>query len=203
MQYTVRIKGNGTPEQFREIHDTVRRTSPNYFNVARRSGSTPSWSSKRELARAQPPDVRPHAEVVMNAATWVLLGFAAWTILTLLVGVGAVRWSLILTGRQRLNEFPADVPHGSPRYRRAMRAHANCVENLPVYGAVAVTATLSGVGGTALHALPPIFLARARPADAHPRRLRGDQPSPSRFRFAFFFIQLVCMAWMGAVVAWP
>jgi len=34
MQYTVRIKGNGTPEQFRKIHDTVRRTSPNYFNVA-------------------------------------------------------------------------------------------------------------------------------------------------------------------------
>ena len=34
MQYTVRIKGNGTPEQFRKIHDTVRRTSPNYFNIA-------------------------------------------------------------------------------------------------------------------------------------------------------------------------
>ena len=33
MQYTVRIKGNGTPAQFRKIHDTVRRTSPNYFNV--------------------------------------------------------------------------------------------------------------------------------------------------------------------------
>lgn len=34
MQYTVRIKGNGTPQQFAKIHDTVRRTSPNYFNVA-------------------------------------------------------------------------------------------------------------------------------------------------------------------------
>jgi uncharacterized OsmC-like protein len=34
MQYTVRIKGDGTPEQFRKIHDTVRRTSPNYFNMA-------------------------------------------------------------------------------------------------------------------------------------------------------------------------
>lgn len=34
MQYTVRIKGSGTPEQFRKIHETVRRTSPNYFNVA-------------------------------------------------------------------------------------------------------------------------------------------------------------------------
>ena len=35
VHYTVRIKGNGTAEQFREIHDTVLRTSPNYFNVSR------------------------------------------------------------------------------------------------------------------------------------------------------------------------
>ncbi len=34
IQYTVRIKGNGTPEQFHEIHETVMRTSPNYFNVS-------------------------------------------------------------------------------------------------------------------------------------------------------------------------
>jgi hypothetical protein len=31
----VRIKGAGTPEQFQEIHDTVARTSPNYFNISR------------------------------------------------------------------------------------------------------------------------------------------------------------------------
>lgn len=137
----------------------------------------------------------------MNTALWVLLAFAAWTILTLLVGVGAVRWRLILTGRRRLNEFPADAPHGSPRYRRAMRAHANCVENLPVYGAVAVTATLSGVGGVALHALPPIFLlARILQTLIH---VACEETSLAvAFRFAFFFIQLVCMAWMGAVVAW-
>ncbi len=35
IRYTVRIKGNGTPEQFREIHEAVIRTSPNYFNLAR------------------------------------------------------------------------------------------------------------------------------------------------------------------------
>ena len=35
IQYTVRIKGDGTPAQFREIHDTVIKTSPNYFNIAR------------------------------------------------------------------------------------------------------------------------------------------------------------------------
>ena len=35
IRYVVRIKGNGTPEQFREIHDTVIKTSPNYFNISR------------------------------------------------------------------------------------------------------------------------------------------------------------------------
>lgn len=35
LSYVVRIKGNGTPLQFREIHETVMRTSPNYFNIAR------------------------------------------------------------------------------------------------------------------------------------------------------------------------
>jgi uncharacterized OsmC-like protein len=35
IRYTVRIKGDGTPEQFRSIHETVMRTSPNYFNMSR------------------------------------------------------------------------------------------------------------------------------------------------------------------------
>lgn len=35
ISYVVRIKGTGTPAQFQEIHDTVLRTSPNYFNVTR------------------------------------------------------------------------------------------------------------------------------------------------------------------------
>jgi uncharacterized OsmC-like protein len=35
IHYVVRIKGNGTPAQFREIHETVMKTSPNYFNISR------------------------------------------------------------------------------------------------------------------------------------------------------------------------
>jgi uncharacterized OsmC-like protein len=34
VHYTVRIAGNGTPEQFTDIHQAVMRTSPNYFNMA-------------------------------------------------------------------------------------------------------------------------------------------------------------------------
>ena len=34
LSYTVRIKGDGTEEQFAEIHQAVMATSPNFFNVA-------------------------------------------------------------------------------------------------------------------------------------------------------------------------
>ena len=34
LTYTVRIKGDGTAQQYREIHETVQRTSPNYFNLS-------------------------------------------------------------------------------------------------------------------------------------------------------------------------
>lgn len=35
VRYTVRIKGNGTREQFEEVHRTVMQTSPNYFNISK------------------------------------------------------------------------------------------------------------------------------------------------------------------------
>lgn len=35
LEQTVRIAGDGTPEQFQELHRIVRATSPNYFNVTR------------------------------------------------------------------------------------------------------------------------------------------------------------------------
>ncbi len=34
ISYTVHIKGNGTPEQFQKVHETVNATSPNRFNMA-------------------------------------------------------------------------------------------------------------------------------------------------------------------------
>jgi len=35
IRYVARLKGNGTPAQFQAIHETVARTSPNYFNISR------------------------------------------------------------------------------------------------------------------------------------------------------------------------
>ena len=35
LNYTVRIKGNGTSAQFAEIHEAVMATSPNFYNMSR------------------------------------------------------------------------------------------------------------------------------------------------------------------------
>ena len=34
VDFTVRIKGDGTPEQFEQIETFVRKTSPNFYNLA-------------------------------------------------------------------------------------------------------------------------------------------------------------------------
>jgi uncharacterized OsmC-like protein len=35
IQYTVTMKGDGSEAEFRDIHETVTKTSPNYFNITR------------------------------------------------------------------------------------------------------------------------------------------------------------------------
>jgi hypothetical protein len=35
LNYTVRIKGNGTKQQFAEVHEAVMATSPNFYNMSR------------------------------------------------------------------------------------------------------------------------------------------------------------------------
>lgn len=132
----------------------------------------------------------------MTTPISVLLAFAVWTLLVLLAGVGIRRWSLILTGRAQLIDFPADMPHGSAAYRRAMRAHANCVENLPVYGAIVLTAFAAKVDSSALDGLALAFFA-ARIAQTLVHTLLVETNVTVFVRFAFFFAQVVAMFWMA------
>ena len=34
LKYKVMLKGNGTPEQYEEVHKAVVATSPNYYNIS-------------------------------------------------------------------------------------------------------------------------------------------------------------------------
>lgn len=130
---------------------------------------------------------------------WVLLGFAAWTVLTLLTTIGWYRWSRILTGRAEIKDFRADEPQGSDWYRRAMRAHANCLENLSLYTAVVVAMMATGIRSVALDRLAIVLLA-ARVCQT----IVHISLKPTNFaaivRFVFFFIQLMCMVAMGVIV---
>jgi uncharacterized OsmC-like protein len=42
LSYTVRIKGDATPEQFEEVHAAVMATSPNFHNISRPIGLKPA-----------------------------------------------------------------------------------------------------------------------------------------------------------------
>jgi uncharacterized MAPEG superfamily protein len=81
-----------------------------------------------------------------------------------------------------------------------MRAHANCIENLPVYGAVVVAIVASGVSSPVLDALAiSLLVARVCQTTVH----IAFQPTTTAVgvRFAFFLIQAVCTFWMGLSVA--
>src|SRR5690606_1405406 len=95
----------------------------------------------------------------MTTPLWVLLAFAGWTVFTLFVTVGYYRWSRILTGRTDIKDFRADQVEGTDFYKRSMRAHANCVENLPVYASIVVVATAAGVSSPVLDDLALVVIA--------------------------------------------
>jgi uncharacterized MAPEG superfamily protein len=135
----------------------------------------------------------------MTIPVWVFLAFAGWTLLTLTATVGVYRWGHILTGRASISEWNPDVPQGSDWYRRAMRAHMNCVENLPVYGAIVVALVASGVSGRSLDVLALVLIAaRVCQTLLH----IGTRPGEftAAVRFTFFFVQIVCMVAMGVIV---
>lgn len=136
----------------------------------------------------------------MTIPIWVMLGFASWTLAVLMGSVGVYRWSRILSGRATMASWRADAPQGSEWYQRAMRAHMNCVENLPVYGAVAMAATLAGASGRDIDALAITFLA-ARIGQSLVHITRPQTEPVATLRFALYFVQVVCVVSMGVLVA--
>ena len=136
----------------------------------------------------------------MNIPVIVLLGFAAWTLLTLFSSIGVYRWSRILTGRTSIAEWRADLPQGSDGYQRAIRAHMNCIENLPVYTAIVVALIATGVKSATIDTLAvALFGARVGQTLVH----IGLPPTnaAASLRFALFFVQAICMIAMGVLIA--
>ncbi len=83
----------------------------------------------------------------MSTTLIALTGFIAWT-LALLVLMEVIRSKMVLTKQVRANGFQPDNCNLSPFMQRLARAHANCIEGLPIFGGlmlVAVVANKSSV----------------------------------------------------------
>ncbi|MGF6316902.1 MAPEG family protein [Pseudomonas frederiksbergensis] len=127
----------------------------------------------------------------MTIPMWMLLGFATWTLLLLMATVGVYRWVRILFSNVPIASFRCDQLEGEDWYRRGIRAHANCVENLPVFGAIVWVISTLGVDDPAVSYLSVIVLiARVCQSVVHVSHVQTN--TFVAVRFAFFFVQLVC-----------
>jgi len=124
---------------------------------------------------------------------WSLLGFASWTFLLMTATVGVYRWTRILTGRAAVSGFPSDQVEGADWYRRSMRAHANCVENLPVFGAIVLALHVAGVGGRVVDVLSgAVLVSRVLQSLVHVSHSQTD--AFVSVRFSLLCVQLVSFA---------
>ena len=137
----------------------------------------------------------------MTFPLWMLLGFAIWTVAVLLFTVGVYRWRRILTGRVEIRQFRGDVVEGEDWYLRSMRAHANCVENLPVFAAIVFALYASGVSHAAINIMAAVVLvSRIFQSIIHVALVQTNKIA--FLRFVFFIVQPLCfIAMAGFIVA--
>jgi uncharacterized MAPEG superfamily protein len=134
----------------------------------------------------------------MGMSLWSLLGFAAWTLL-LVLGVVMYRSAVVLAGKRRANAWGRNQPSQDPELlQRLSHAHANCLENLPVFAAVILVAGLTNK----LELTDPLagwYLAlRIGQSMVH---LTGTSHWQVLLRFSFFVPQLLLLGWMMARLA--
>ena len=79
----------------------------------------------------------------MTPTLLALTGFVAWALL-LLVLMEIIRSKLVVTGAVPANGFRPDNSNLSPFMQRLARAHANCLEGLPIFGGLMLIAVIAG-----------------------------------------------------------
>ena len=79
----------------------------------------------------------------MNPTLTALTGFVAWS-LFLLVLMEVIRSKLVVNKTIPANGFNPDNSNLSPFMQRLARAHANCVEGLPIFGGLMLIAVVAG-----------------------------------------------------------
>lgn len=123
---------------------------------------------------------------MISPSSIALTGFIAWTLL-LLVLMEVIRTQLVLRGKVPANGFMPDNSGLSPFMQRLARAHANCIEGLPIFGGLLLVAVATG--RTAItDQLACVFLAaRVFQSLIH---LASTSATAVTIRFAAFAVQM-------------
>ena len=134
----------------------------------------------------------------MTSATAVaLLGFISWA-LVLLVLMESIRSKMVLSKEIAPNGFLPDNSNLSPFMQRLARAHANCVEGLPIFGGLMLVAIVTG-RPEITNGLAYVFLAaRLLQSLFH---LASLSPTAVMLRFGMFAVQLlIALYWSFALL---
>lgn len=128
----------------------------------------------------------------MSTTLFSLTLFIAWA-LFLLVWMEIIRSKLVLTKAVAANGFQPDNANLSPFMQRLARAHANCIEGLPLFGGLMLVAEVAGKTGITDPLAMAFFGARMAQSVIH---LMSVSAVAVTLRFTAFAIQ------MGIAVYW-
>ena len=123
----------------------------------------------------------------MSATGYALLGFVTWTLL-LLTWMEILRTHLVLSGRIPANGFAPDNAGLSPFLQRLARAHANCIEGLPIFGSLMALAMMTSRTGITDPLAYWFLVARLIQSAIH---LTSTSPNAVKARFSAFAAQTV------------
>ena len=129
----------------------------------------------------------------MTPSICALLGFAAVTLILPLLVVGHRSFD-ILTGKNPANAWGRDKDTPRPALiLRLEHAHANCIENLVVFGAIILGAAALGKG--AITDGLAMFVLYARIGQVITHAISTSQVAVL-IRATFYVVQVLIMAWM-------
>ncbi len=123
----------------------------------------------------------------MTSSTAIALsGFIAWTLFLIIV-MEILRSRLVLLKAIGINEFQPDNANLSAFMQRMARAHANCIEGLPIFGGLLLVAMVTGHTGITDPLAYVLLAARVMQSSVH---LMSLSVVAVTVRAAFFAIQM-------------
>lgn len=120
-----------------------------------------------------------------------LTGFIAWT-LALLLLMEVIRSWLVTSGQVKANAFAVDNAGLSPFMQRLARAHANCLEGLPIFGGLMLVALVTGRSAVTDPLAMVLLGARIVQSCIH---LASLSPTAVTLRFSAFAVQMGIGVW--------